>query len=810
MDTLWQDLRHAFRVMVKSPTFTIATVLSLTLGIGANTAIFSIMNSLMLSPLPFENEEQVVRLRDVLKRPGREPRMVGMSALNYSIIKEEGQSFSAVAAQDYASFNIAGTEEPTRVQGCYISAGVMPLLGVKPILGRGIRPDEDQPGARTNVVILGEQLWHRHFGGDPEILDETVTLNDEVYTVIGIMGSEYIYPYDSELWVPLALDAVATPPTQHHLNVVARLEPDVSREQAQEELEVIGQRLAQEYPDTNTGWDLLIVSAREDLTDDVQPKLYFALLATTGLLLLIACANVANMLLARALRQQGEIAMRAALGAGRLRLIRQLLTQGLSLALVSGALGLLLAYWAMRPLIALSPIADMNVVFQNVQIDIRVLGYTLLASVLVGVLFSLIPAFKISKPDLQSCLREGSRTTIGGAGRLVLSSLVVVEIALAVVLLVGAGLMVKSFQRLNQVEVGFARENRLVLHISLSPAKYPESAQKTAFVQEVLGQMESVPGVVSAGAVTTHPLDSARVATGYSVEGQPPSSPNEILPANHRLASAGYLRTMGIAFLRGESFTDRDRTDTPGVVVVSKRLADAHWPGEDPIGNRIKPGRYEDPNVPWLTVVGVAADVKDRGSFDRTWYVAMTQEYRYPSENVTLVAETSVEPSSLIDPIRNKIWELDRTQPIWGISTADQLITGSYREQHFGARLSGTFAGLGLILAIIGIYGVLSYTVIQQTHELGLRVVFGAQRVDVLKLVIVRGMTLSAIGLVLGLALAFASTRYLTTLLYEISPTDPATLIGISLGILVIALLASYLPARRATRIDPINAIRYE
>ncbi len=809
MDHLWRDLRHAFRVMRKHPGFTLATVLSLSLGIGANTAIFSLMNTLLLSPMPFENEERIVRLRDVLERPGKEPRLVGLSSQNYMTLKEEGQSFVTLAAQDYSSFNLVA-EEPTRVQGAMVSHELLSVLGIAPILGRGIEADDDQPGGPARVVLLGYDLWHRHFGGEEGVLGQSVTLNDEPFIVIGVMPPFFRYPYDSELWVPLGLTNDAMPPTQHYLNVLARLKPDVDGEKAQQELDLISQRLAEEYADTHAGWGLRIVSLREDLTEDLQPKLFFALLAATGFLLLIACANVASMLLSRALKTRGEMAMRVALGASRRRLVQQLVTQGVALALLSGALGTVFAYWTLKPMIALSPVGDMNLAFQDVRIDLRVLAFTLGISVLVGILFSLIPAFMAARPDLQGFVREGSRSTVSPRSRRMLAGFVVVEIAVAVMLLVGAGLMIRSFQRLLDFDVGYAKQSRLMLRLSLSPTKYPEDPQRIAFVKEVVERLRALPGVLSTGAVTTHPLDLARVGTLYSVEGQPPASADEMLISNHRLATPDYLKATGIPILQGRSLSERDREDTAPVVVVSKALAEAHWPGEDPVGRRIKRGRYDSEN-PWLEIVGVAADVDDRGSFDKSWYLALEQRVAaMPTENVTLVVETRGDPMEAVSAVRSKIWELDSEQPIWGIGSVTTEIEQNYREQSFSARLFSLFAALGLILAVLGIYGILSYTVAQQTQEIGLRLVLGAKARDLLQLILLKGLGLGLAGVVIGLAGALALTRFLESLLYEISPSDPPTLVVISLAVLIVALVASFVPARRAMRTNPMHALRYE
>ncbi len=809
MKNVWRDVRYAFRVLRKNPGFTLATILSLGLGIGANTAIFSLMNTLLLSPLPFENEAGILRIRDVLERPGKEPRMVGVSSQNYVFLKETVQSFVTLGAQTEASFNLV-TEEPTRVQGAVISHELLPILGIEPILGRRFQADDDRPGAPARVALLGYDLWHRHFGGNPDVLGESVTINAEPYTVVGIMPPYFKYPYDAELWAPLGIAADSTPAAQHSLNVLGRLAPGSSREKAQQELDLFSQLLAQEQPDTHAGWSTRIVSLREDLTGNLQPRLFFALLAATGFLLLIACANVANMLLSRSLKSRGEMAMRVALGASRRRLVQQLVTQGLVLAFLSGAVGTLLAFWTLKPVIALSPVADMNAVFHDIRIDYRVLGFTVAVSLLVGVLFSLVPALMAARPDLQGFLREGSRATVSPRSRRILAGFVVVEIAVAVVLLVGASLMIRSFQSLLEFDVGYSKQNRLILHLSLPTAKYPEGRQKVDFVRQMLEHVRTLPNVLSAGVTTTHPLDVIRVGTLYSVEGQPPASADEMLVTNHRLVTPDYLKATGIPVLQGRSISEQDREDTAGVVVISKNLAETHWPGLNPVGRRIKRGRW-DSDAPFMEVVGVAGDVDDDESFDKSWYLPIEQRIEaLLNDNVTLVVETRGDPMEALPTVRAKIWELDDEQPIWGVGAVGDMIEANYREQRFSAHFFSLFAALGLTLAVLGIYGILSYTVAQQTHEIGLRLVLGAQARDLLQLILLKGLGLGLLGVVIGLASAVALTRFLASLLYEISPTDPPTLVVVSLVILLVALVASFVPARRAMRTHPMSALRYE
>jgi putative ABC transport system permease protein len=808
MDELKRDLRLAFRSMRRRPGFTLVTVLSLALGIGANTAVFSIINSLMLSPLPIENDKQLVRLRDSIKQGDRPARTTSMSVENYLALEQQTTVFTGLAAHEYTSFNFFGGEEPERIQGSLVTASSMPLLGVEPILGRGIRPDEDRPGAPESVVVISHDLWQSHFGGGEEVLGTAVTLDDQAYTVIGVMPRGYKFPYDSELWLPMGVTPDNTRALRHFLHVVARIEPGVTAARVESELGTLGARLEQERLDTNSGWGFAVQPLREDITDDVQPKLLFVLMGASAFLLLIACTNVATMLLARSLEQSSEIAVRMALGGTRVRLIRQLVTQGLVLGLVSGAIGLLLALWSYGPLVAMSPLSGMSIFFQQLSLDLRVLGFAFVISLLVGVGFSLVPALRVSRLELHNHLKEGGRALASRGRRRLLSSLVVGQVAVAVVLLVGAGLMVRSFKRLQQVESGFETDNRLTLKLSLSETKYPEDHQRVAFLREVLERVEALPGITSVDLTTTHPLDDARMAARYSVESRPPADPSDRSVTNDRLVSPGYFRTMGIGLLEGRGFSEQDRDDGLPVVVISKTFADANWQSESPLGRQVKVGDYDEDN-PWMTIVGVADDVIDRGDFEETWYLPYTQR-GFTRDIVTLVVRAETDPASLIGAIRSAIHELDKTQPVFEVATHAEMLADSRREQRFSTLLFGLFAALGLIVAVMGIYGIQSYSVVQRSREVGVRMAMGAEPRDVLQLVLRQGLRLAIVGLAVGLVGALGLTRFLASLLFEITPTDPATFLLIAVSTVLVALLASVIPAYRAARVDPMEVLRYE
>lgn len=802
MNDLIQDLKYSARVMRSRPGFSLVVVLSLALGIAATTAIFSLINNLLFRPLPFEDGERVVRLRDALQRPGEEPRLVGMSAANFEALKEQTGSFVDVGTQDYGDFNLTGPDTTERVEGAYITANVFPLLGVEPMLGRNFTAEEARPGARARVVLLGHDLWRRQYGRDPGVLGQQIRLNDDSYTVIGVMPPAYKFPYDSELWVPINLETTSEGP-QHVLYTVARLKPGVSREQAQRELDTIGARLAREFPETNEGWSFAIESVREDLTDEVQAKLMYALLAGSGFLLLIACANVANMMLVRALEQRRDIAIRAALGANRGRLVRQFVTHGLLVAVLSGALGVLLSQWLARPMVAFSPIAEMTPFLQELRLDYRILGFAVLLSLVVGVAFSLVPAFRFSRPNLTDSLEE--RSTSGAGGRRLLKGFVVAEVALAVMLLIGAALTIGSFQRLLDVDAGFPTDGLLRVNLAFAESKYPEHSDRIAFLDQAMERIRALPGVTSADVTSTFVLGGGRVATLLTIEGRQVSEDDEYI-ANHRVVGPQYLETVGMPLVKGRWITDRDRGGTEPVVVVSETFADRYWPNEEPLGKRVKRGGPGS-DRPWMTVVGVVGDVIDEGDFGPTWYVPATQ-MAFPFENVTLMVRSSTPPRSQVEPIRRAIQSIDRGQPIYEAATVNELILQSYGEQRFSMYLFSLFGGLGLILAMLGIYGILSYAVVQQRREMGLRLALGAAPRQILNFILLQGLLLASFGVALGLLAAYLLARFLGSLLYEISPADPSTYLAIGLITLAVALVASYLPARRAIKVDPMTVLK--
>ncbi len=807
-ETLLQDVRFGVRMLVKSPTFTIVAVIALALGIGANTAIFSVINTVLLRPLPYKDPERLVMVWEDDSKHGY-PRDTPAVA-NYMDWREQNQSFEAMAAMADQSFNLTGMGEPERIDGQRVSANLFSLMGVEPQLGRGFSPEEDQPGA-GRVVIISNGLWQRRFGGDRTIVGKTLDLNGESYQVVGVMPTQFQFPRrEVDLWVPIAFTPQqAANRGSHYLQVIARLKPGVAVQQAQADMSSIAARLQQQYPEQNTQLGAVVIPLHEQVTGDMRPAL-LVLLGAVGFVLLIACANVANLLLARAAARQKEIAVRVALGASRLRLIRQFLTESILLAVIGGVLGLLLSFWGINLLKSFIP--DTIAQARTITIDAKVLGFTLLVSLLTGLIFGLAPATQASKFNLNETLKEGGRdSSAGSRGNRIRAMLVVAEVAVSLILLIGAGLLINSFLRLRNVDPGFRAENLLTMQVVLPKQKYSDQARRSAFYTELLRRVESLPGVKSAAVTTNLPLYRQGNSIGLSIEGRP--DPIGQRPSvTTRVISQRYFSTMGIQLLQGREFGDQDRIDSPAVAVVSETMARRFWPGESPLGKRVTPST-PDTAAPedWITVVGV---VKDVHQFDLVadpkpqMYLSYVQaEFFEPRD---LVVSTSVDPLSMTSAVRGAVWEIDKDQPVSNIRTMKEIVSESVARQRFSMLLLGIFAGLALVLAAVGIYGVMSYSVAQRTREIGLRMALGAQKWDVLRLVVGQGLKLVLIGIAIGLVAAFVLTRVMSSLLFGISATDPTTFIAISLVLISVAVLASFIPARRATKVDPMIALRYE
>jgi len=808
MDHLIADVRYGLRSLLKRPGATAVALITLALGIGVNTAIFSAVDSVLLRPLPFKNPERVVSIWEQTLRQGIQQNEVAPA--NFFDLRDQSQAFEAIGAYGPHDINLTGSGDPERLNGQLVSANVFSILGVEPALGRTFRAEEDEPG-QDHVVVLSDAVWQRRFNRDPSILNRNLTLNGETFTVVGVMPRGFFFPErDIEMWVPWAME-----PEQkagrgdHYLRLVGRLRTSATVERANADVQSIAQRLAIVYPRTNDGLGFTVHSLHQDYVGNLRSPILI-LFAAVGLVLLIACANVANLLLAQATTRRREIAIRIALGARRWTIVRQLLIESLLLAAGGGLLGVLGALWSVAALAKLLPESLSKL--QGLNIDARVFVFTLGVSVLTAVVFGGAPALLASRTKPGATLSDVARDVAGGtSGRLVRRVLVVSEVALAVVLLVSAGLLLRSFQLLRQVDLGFSTENRLTMRMVLPMPKYAKPEARTAFYDEMLRRVKELPGVEAAGMITFLPLSFNGMNFSFSVEGQPSPADMKLPFALYRVVSPDYFRALGIALQRGRFFDGHDVLDSQPVMMINRRLAERYWSGEDPIGKRLKIGPVDSPS-PWLTVVGVVGNTQQTGLYDQKleFYVPYAQERRSFMAPRDLVVRTQQDATSLAAAVREAVWAVDKDQPVSNVRTMDQVFSAAISQERFQALLLGMFATLALLLACVGLYGVISYTVVQRTHEIGVRVALGAQPRDVLRLVIRQGMLLTLAGLVVGIAAGTFLTRVLTDMLFGVTPRDTVTFVGVPILLLVVAFLACWIPARRATRIDPLIALRYE
>jgi putative ABC transport system permease protein len=807
MQTLWQDLRYGARTLLKNPGFTLIAVLTLGLGIGANTAIFSVANTALLRPLPYQNPDELVMVWETAPKLGFPHNDVAPA--NFIDWRDQNQVFTQIAAFGGASLSLTGRGEPERIEGMRVSASLFPLLGVAPALGRVFTEQEDRSDAQ-GVIVLSHSLWQRRFGGDTGVIGQSLTLNNHSYTVIGVMPAHFRFPgREQEFWTPMAFEPdEAAGRGDHYLSVAARLKPGVTRQQAQAEMDTIAARLQRQYPRTNTDQGVALVPLHEEFAGAIRKPLLI-LMGVVGFVLLIACANLTNLLLARATQRASELTIRAALGATRMRLIRQLLTESVLLALSGGAVGALLAIWGVDLLETLVP--ENLAQARGVVVDGRVLGFSAAVSLLTGVAFGLAPALQISKLNLTEALKEGGRSGAGSRGRL-RGALVVGEIALSLVLLTGAGLMIKSFYRLTGVDPGFQPDKTLTMRMQLSGEKYGDSVKRRAFYDQMLQQLQSIPGVQSAGVITQLPLATQGLSFSFSLEGQPPLPSANLPQAAFRVISQDYFRAIGIPLMRGRSFTPQDTADAQAVVVINRTMAERFWPGQESLGKRFKVGSSDSPN-PWFVVVGIVGDVR-QSSLDQVlkpeMYVSHLQDRRFFAIPRDLVVRTVGDPLAMAAAVRAEIWKLDKDLPLYRALTMEQMLSASVAGQRFNMLLLTVFAALALLLAAVGIYGLMSYATAQRTREIGVRLALGARASDVLRLVMKQGLILTISGVAAGLAGAFALTRVMTGLLFGVSATDPVTFTLIAALLTLVALLACWIPARRATKVDPMVALRCE
>ncbi|HEV2805517.1 MAG TPA: ABC transporter permease [Chthoniobacterales bacterium] len=806
---LRQDIRYGLRMFLKNPGFTAIAVLALALGIGANSAIFSVVNALLLRPLPYKDPSQLVVIWENaahLGFPKNTP-----SPANFLDWQKQSTMFETMAAFAERSFNLTGIGEPERLDGRRVSANLFSLLGVKPILGRTFVPDEDKPG--TKVALLNESLWKRRFGSDPNVVGRSLALNGESYTVVGVLPSSVRLPafgnWRDQVWVPLAFPAEeAAARGNHFLEVIGRMKPGVSLQQARAEMETIAARLAQQYPEHNTRIGSVVNPLHEEIVGNMKPALLI-LLGAVAFVLLIACANVANLLLARAAARHKEIALRLALGADRRRLTKQLLVESVMLSLFGAGVGLALALAGLRVLTRFIP-ADVAHA-EMITIDGKVMIFTLLVAVVTGLVFGLAPASQATHFNLNDTLKEGGRDSgAGPRGKRLRSALVIAEVAVSFILLIGAGLLINSFMHLRNLDPGFRADHLLALNVDLSETKYPDNPRRVAFFDEVVRRVQALPAVRSVAVAGNLPFTYNGDSMPIGVEGVPDPPPDQHPDVIYRAIGPGYFSTMGIPLVRGRDFTEQDNLDADLAVVVSEKTAKYYWPNADPIGKRLKNGSTTQEG-PWRTVIGVVKDVR-QNDFIAEPKMQMYFTYRQLKSLMpnALVVRTAVDPLSLATSVRNAIWAVDKDQTVANVDSMEHIVAGAVARQRFSMLLLAIFAGVALVLAAVGIYGVMSYSVAQQTREIGIRMALGAQRGDVLKMTIKQGLRLVGFGLLIGLVVAFILTRVMASLLFGISATDPITFLTISLVLLAVAMLASYIPSVRAMRVDPMVALRYQ
>ena len=812
METLIKDLRYGLRSLLKRPAFTAIALITLALGIGANSAIFSIVNAIVLRPLPYRDSDRLVVIWGNLHKTGLEE--IEVSAPEFKDFIDQCKSFEQIAAYDTAGFNLSGIDQPEWLRGSHVSASLFPTLGQGALLGRTFLTEEDQFG-HAPVVILSHQLWERRFGGDMFIVNKMINLDGRATMVVGVMPASFHFPdKDTELWTPLAIsnDLFAENNRgSHFLNVVARLRPNVTLPQARADLDTVTARLSQEHRNTYpSGFGATVRSLHEDTVGNLRPAM-FVLLAAVGLVLLVACANVAHLRLANATTRYREIAIRVALGANRGRVMRQFLTESLLLSIIGGGLGLALAVWGVQILVALIPKDTPRL--EEIGLDYRVVWFTLGVSIFSGLVFGVAPALQAAKTDLNEALKEGGRGGTEGSRRLRLRSLLVIsEFALALLLLIGAGLVLKSFRRLQEVKPGFEPANLLTMRVALTRAKYPNFQKSEAFFEQLLERLKALPEVKAAGAVNLLPFGGSGGDRTFMIQDQPAAEGEPHPDEQIRFVSAGYFGAMSIPLLKGRDFDARDLPGTPQVAIVNQALARKYWPNGQALGKRIS---FSTRNPKWYEIVGIVGNVKHRGldiEDKPEFYIPFLQPL-FADANVPpmyVAIRSSIEPSSLAAVVRKEVATIDPDQPVSNMLTMDQRIADSVAPRRFNMFLLGLFAALALLLAAIGIYGLMAFSVAQRTHEIGVRMALGARAEDVLRLVVTHGFKLALIGIAVGLGAAFALTRLMQNLLFDVSPTDTATFVIDSMLLAAVGLLACVIPARRATKVDPLVALRYE
>jgi putative ABC transport system permease protein len=811
MNTLWQDLRYGARMLVKTPAVTLIAIIALTLGIGANTALFSVVNAVLLRSLPYADGERLAIVWEHRKSGTGNPQNV-INLGNFYDWKDQNSVFVDMAAFFDRNLNLTSDGEPEEVPGQIATTNLFSVLGVNPLQGRTFAADDGKPGG-PNVVVISYNLWQRRFGGG-EVVGRSITLNNQQGTIIGVLppdvgwyvqkGSMISKP--PEIWSPWQVSDELRQRRGRFARAVARLKPGVTLAQAQNEMNIIGTRLEQQNPEFNTKWGVNVVPLRTQFTGEIRRPL-LVLLGAVGFVLLIACANVANLLLARASSRKKEIAVRAGLGASRGRIARQLLTESLLLSLIGGAFGLLLAWWGTRALIALSPAGLMDL--RNVAVNLPVLGFTFALTLLTGVVFGLVPALEAARFDLNDSLKEGGKNIGGGSRSSRLRNVfVVMQVALALVLLVGAGLFMKSLNRLRSVDTGFNPNNLLTMRVNLPGRKYDTDPKVLNLFGRAAEQLQALPGVEAVGAINTLPFAGPHSGTSLEVEGQPKLPPGQRLTTGICVTDANYFQAMQIPLKRGRLFTEQEAREMRHVVVVNEAFAHKNLPGQDPLGKRVTIA-MKDANEP-TEIIGIVGDTKHLGLDTETEAMAYWPQPELVYSGMTFVIRTQGEPTSIAPAARNVIRTLDPEQPIGEVSTMEGLLAKSVARSRFNTILLAVFSLVALVMAAVGIYGVMSYSVQQRTHEIGLRMALGAQQSDVLRLIVRQGIILGLIGVAAGLIASFGLTRLIVSLLFEVPATDTRTFAVVAGGLFLITLIACYIPARRATKVDPLVALRYE